>query len=155
MTCIVKNNHLKVLFKEIQFVAFFIFHMEKTRMQVKNDLRCLRQITQCPFISLLKPVIECHYSCYHQSSYAICLTWERRSFLLHYFSNGYAHHNVHIFFKIIKITRRNCRQAKTVVPQAYPGYGIPGMPGYVLAFSHLRSRQPSSLLHLRKGRMVQ
>ena len=45
MTCIVKKHHLKVLFKEMQFVAFFIFHMEKTRMQVKNDLRCLRQIT--------------------------------------------------------------------------------------------------------------
>ena len=45
MACIVKNHHLKVLFKEIQFVAFFIFHMGKTRMQVKNDLRCLRQIT--------------------------------------------------------------------------------------------------------------
>ena len=44
MTCIVKKHHLKVLFKEMQFVAFFIFHMEKTRMQVKNDLRCLRQI---------------------------------------------------------------------------------------------------------------
>ena len=43
MTCIVKKHHLKVLFKEMQFVAFFIFHMEKTRMQVKNDLRCLRQ----------------------------------------------------------------------------------------------------------------
>ena len=47
MTCIVKkkqkNIRLKVLFKEMQFVAFFIFHMEKTRMQVKNDLRCLRQ----------------------------------------------------------------------------------------------------------------
>ena len=27
----------------MQFVAFFIFHMGKTRMQVKNDLRCLRQ----------------------------------------------------------------------------------------------------------------
>ena len=45
MTCIVKKRHLKVLFKEMQFVAFFIFHMEKTRMQVKNDLRCLRQKT--------------------------------------------------------------------------------------------------------------
>ena len=44
MTCIVKKHHLKVLFKEMQFVAFFVFHMEKTRMQVKNDLRCLRQI---------------------------------------------------------------------------------------------------------------
>ena len=44
MTCIVTKNHLRVLFKEIQFVAFFIFHMEKTRMQVKNDLRCLREI---------------------------------------------------------------------------------------------------------------
>ena len=38
-----KKHHLKVLFKEMQFVAFFIFHMGKTRMQVKNDLRCLRQ----------------------------------------------------------------------------------------------------------------
>ena len=44
MACIVKKHHLKVLFKEMQFVAFFIFHMGKTRMQVKNDLRCLRQI---------------------------------------------------------------------------------------------------------------
>ena len=44
MTCIVKNHHLKVLFKEMQFVAFFIFHMENTWMRVKNDLRCLRQI---------------------------------------------------------------------------------------------------------------
>ena len=44
MTCIVKKHHLKILFKEMQFVAFFIFHMENTRMQVKNDLRCLRQI---------------------------------------------------------------------------------------------------------------
>ena len=44
MACIVKKkHHLKVLFKEMQFVAFFIFHMGKTRMQVKNDLRCLRQ----------------------------------------------------------------------------------------------------------------
>ena len=43
MVCIVKKHHLKVLFKEMQFVAFFIFHMGKTRMQVKNDLRCLRQ----------------------------------------------------------------------------------------------------------------
>ena len=43
MTCIVKKHHLKALFKEMQFVAFFIFHMEKTRMQVKNYLRCLRQ----------------------------------------------------------------------------------------------------------------
>ena len=40
-----KKHYLKVLFKEMQFVAFFIFHMGKTRMQVKNDLRCLRQIT--------------------------------------------------------------------------------------------------------------
>ena len=39
-----KKHHLKVLFKEIQFAAFFIFQMRKTRMQVKNDLRCLRQI---------------------------------------------------------------------------------------------------------------
>ena len=38
MTCKVKKHNLKVLFKEMQFVAFFIFHMEKTRMQVKNDL---------------------------------------------------------------------------------------------------------------------
>ena len=38
------DSDLKVLFKEMQFVAFFIFHMGKTRMQVKNDLRCLRQI---------------------------------------------------------------------------------------------------------------
>ena len=44
MACIVKKHHLTVLFKEMQFVAFFIFHMGKTRMQVKNDLRCLRQI---------------------------------------------------------------------------------------------------------------
>ena len=44
MACIVKKHHLKVLFKEMQFFAFFIFHMGKTRMQVKNDLRCLRQI---------------------------------------------------------------------------------------------------------------
>ena len=45
MVCIVKKkkHHLKVLFKEMQFVAFFIFRMGKTRMQVKNDLRCLRQ----------------------------------------------------------------------------------------------------------------
>ena len=43
MACIVKKHHIKVLFKEMQFVAFFIFHMGKTRMQVKNDLRCLRQ----------------------------------------------------------------------------------------------------------------
>ena len=27
----------------MQFVAFFIFHNGKTQMQVKNDLRCLRQ----------------------------------------------------------------------------------------------------------------
>ena len=40
-----KKHHLNVLFKEMQFVAFFIFHMGKTRMQVKNDLRCLRQKT--------------------------------------------------------------------------------------------------------------
>ena len=45
MACTVKKHHLKVLFKEMQFVAFFIFHMGKTRMQVKNDLRCLRQMT--------------------------------------------------------------------------------------------------------------
>ena len=38
-----KKHDLKVLFKEMQFVAFFIFHVGKTRMQVKNDLRCLRQ----------------------------------------------------------------------------------------------------------------
>ena len=43
MACIVKKHRLKVLIKEMQFVAFFIFHMGKTRMQVKNDLRCLRQ----------------------------------------------------------------------------------------------------------------
>ena len=43
MACIVKKHHLKVLFKEMQFVAFFSFYMGKTRMQVKNDLRCLRQ----------------------------------------------------------------------------------------------------------------
>ena len=43
MACIVKKHNLKVLFKEMQPVAFFIFHMGKTRMQVKNDLRCLRQ----------------------------------------------------------------------------------------------------------------
>ena len=43
MACIVKTHHLKVLFKEMQFIASFIFHMGKTRMQVKNDLRCLRQ----------------------------------------------------------------------------------------------------------------
>ena len=30
----------------MQFVAVFIFHMGKTRRQVKNDLRCLRQIIQ-------------------------------------------------------------------------------------------------------------
>ena len=30
-----KKHHLKVLFKEMQFVAFFIYHMGKTRMQVK------------------------------------------------------------------------------------------------------------------------
>ena len=41
MACIVKKHHLKVLFKEMQPVAFFIFHMGKTRMQVKNDLRCV------------------------------------------------------------------------------------------------------------------
>ena len=45
MACIVKKHHLKVLLKELQFVAFFIFHMGKTRMQVKNDLRYLRQTT--------------------------------------------------------------------------------------------------------------
>ena len=44
MACIVKKHNLKVLFKEMQFVAFFIFQMGKTQMQVKNDLRCLRQI---------------------------------------------------------------------------------------------------------------
>ena len=38
-----KKHHLKVFFKEMQFVAVFVFHMGKTRMQVKNDLRCLRQ----------------------------------------------------------------------------------------------------------------
>ena len=43
MHCIVKNIILKYFFKEMQLVAFFIFHMGKTRMQVKNDLRCLRQ----------------------------------------------------------------------------------------------------------------
>ena len=43
MACLVKKHHLKVLFKEMQFVAIFIFHMGKTRMQVKNDLRCVRQ----------------------------------------------------------------------------------------------------------------
>ena len=43
MACMVKKHHFKVLFKEMQFVAFFISHMGKTRMQVKNDLRCLRQ----------------------------------------------------------------------------------------------------------------
>ena len=52
MACIVKKHHLKVLFKEMQFVAFFIFHMGKARMQVKNDLRCLRQIKK-KFSSLL------------------------------------------------------------------------------------------------------
>ena len=36
----------------MHFVAFFIFHMEKTRMQVKNDLRCLRQIRLCVYCSL-------------------------------------------------------------------------------------------------------
>ena len=52
MTCIVKKkHHLKVLFKEMQFVAFFIFHMEKkTRMQVKNDMRCFRQINAPSFV---------------------------------------------------------------------------------------------------------
>ena len=30
-----KKHHLKVLFIEMQFLAFFIFHMGKTRMQVK------------------------------------------------------------------------------------------------------------------------
>ena len=52
MACIVKKNHLKVLFKEMQFVAFFNFHMEKTRMQVKNDLRCLRQKTVYMYLVL-------------------------------------------------------------------------------------------------------
>ena len=47
-----KKHHLKVLFKEMQSVAFFIFHMGKTRMQVKNDLRCLRQKIAQLFIKI-------------------------------------------------------------------------------------------------------
>ena len=52
MACIVKNIILKYIFKEMQFVAFFIFHMGKTWMQVKNDLRCLRQITL--YVSIMR-----------------------------------------------------------------------------------------------------
>ena len=56
-----EKHHLKELFKEMQFVAFFIFHMEKTRMQVKNDLRCLRQIMyQC--------TAQPHYNAPHYSA---------------------------------------------------------------------------------------
>ena len=44
MAC--KKHHLKVFFKEMQFVAFFIFHMGKTRMQVKNDLLSTRAFQQ-------------------------------------------------------------------------------------------------------------
>ena len=46
MACIIKKHHLKVPFKDMQFVALFIFHMGKTRMQVKSDLRYLRQKIQ-------------------------------------------------------------------------------------------------------------
>ena len=49
-----KKHHLDVLFKEMQFVAFFIFHMEKTRMQVKNELRCLRQTMETKRMSVMK-----------------------------------------------------------------------------------------------------
>ena len=64
MACIVKKHHLKVLFKEMQFVAFFIFHMGKTRMQVKNDLRCLRQtkLSEYSRSLLFLTVAEDHFS---------------------------------------------------------------------------------------------
>ena len=43
MACLVKNIIYKYFLKRCSLLPFFIFHMGKTRMQVKNDLRCLRQ----------------------------------------------------------------------------------------------------------------
>ena len=79
MTCIVKTHHLKVLFKEMQFIAFFIFHMEKNRMQVKNDLRCLRQkTTQFNRVDLQKSIEKLWFTLFAPRATSIYLACNDR-----------------------------------------------------------------------------